>query len=252
MNRSWRARVSACPAKQPSAAGLQERRAGPGDCTCIAGADEGHVQLDARNHPVLVCCTSGIFQTAPLVGCLRRVQNWGLTAILDEYRAFAGPKGRIAHEQYIEFFDVDLVTLPGGERGAGRGGGGGEGGERGGAVSAGGASRTKPACWRDVHSVRCMPCVSCGESRLPAWFTDYNLMDVRQEVAELEELRQQLTGLEEKESQAAGGRLAEDDEREKRRIVFALRCAEAQRSTIVCSPGIRMGKQSLLDDEDDD
>ena len=183
---------------------MPERHAGAGECTCIAGADEGHVQLDARNHPVLVCCTSGIFQTAPLVGCLRRVQNWGLTAILDEYRAFAGPKGRIAHEQYIEFFDVDLVTLPG------------------------------------------------GEGRLPAWFTDYNLMDVRQQVAELEELRQQLSGLEEKERQAAGGGLAEDDQREKRRIVFALRCAEAQRSTIVCSPGIRMGKQSLIDDEDDD
>lgn len=70
-----------------------------------------HVQLDAGNHPVLVCCTSGIFQTAPLVGCLRRVQNWSLTAILDEYRAFAG-KARLTHEQYIEFFDVDLVTLP--------------------------------------------------------------------------------------------------------------------------------------------
>ena len=37
--------------------------------------------LDAQNHPILVCCTSGIFQTAPLVGCLRRLQNWSLTAI---------------------------------------------------------------------------------------------------------------------------------------------------------------------------
>ena len=164
----------------------------------------GRAQLDARNHPVLVCCTSGIFQTAPLVGCLRRVQNWGLTAILDEYRAFAGPRGRIAHEQYIEFFDVDLVTLP------------------------------------------------AEEGRLPAWFIDYNLMDVRKKAAELEELRRQIAGLEEKESQAGGAGLAEEEQREKRRIVFALRCAEAQQSTMVCSPGIRMGKQSLVDGEDDD
>jgi protein tyrosine/serine phosphatase len=68
--------------------------------------------LDIKNHPVLVCCTSGILQTAPLVGCLRRLQNWSLTSILDEYRAYAGSKARLVHQQYIESFDVDLVTFP--------------------------------------------------------------------------------------------------------------------------------------------
>mmetsp|Transcript_23738 Transcript_23738/g.37104 ORF Transcript_23738/g.37104 Transcript_23738/m.37104 type:complete len:167 (-) Transcript_23738:348-848(-) len=60
--------------------------------------------LDTRTHPVLVCCSSGIFQTAPLIGCLRRLQNWSLTSILAEYRTFAGSRARLAHEQYIEFF----------------------------------------------------------------------------------------------------------------------------------------------------
>jgi len=68
--------------------------------------------LDRRAHPLLVCCSSGILQTCPLVGCLRRIQHWSLTSILDEFRAFAGSKGRLAHEQFIEFFDIDLVTLP--------------------------------------------------------------------------------------------------------------------------------------------
>lgn len=160
--------------------------------------------LDVRNHPVLVCCTSGIFQTAPLVGCLRRVQNWSLTAILDEYRAFAGPKGRLTHEQYIEFFDVDLVTLE--------------------------------------------------EGRLPAWFIDYNLMDFRQKALELDDLRQQLTILHARELDEHQDRLTPEEKLRKRRILFALRCSDAQRSTMLCSPGAleRMGKQSLVDDEDDD
>eukprot|EP00960_Hanusia_phi_P034674 751229-Hanusia_phi.AAC.1 len=74
--------------------------------------DALEIVLDHRKHPLLICCTSGVFQTAPLVGCLRRLQNWSLTSILDEYRAFAGLKARLVHEQYIEFFDVDLVSLP--------------------------------------------------------------------------------------------------------------------------------------------
>lgn len=68
--------------------------------------------LDVKNHPVLICCTSGILQTAPVVGCLRRLQNWSLTSILDEYRTYAGSKARLVHQQYIESFDVDLVTFP--------------------------------------------------------------------------------------------------------------------------------------------
>jgi len=160
--------------------------------------------LDVRNHPVLVCCTSGIFQTAPLVGCLRRVQNWSLTAILDEYRAFAGPRGRLTHEQYIEFFDVDLVTLP------------------------------------------------AEEGRLPAWFIDYNLMDFQQKALELDGLRQQLRMLQARESDESQERLTAEEKLTKRRIHFALRCSDAQWSTMLCSPDTRMGKQSLVDDEDDD
>mmetsp|Transcript_1961 Transcript_1961/g.5420 ORF Transcript_1961/g.5420 Transcript_1961/m.5420 type:complete len:230 (+) Transcript_1961:2-691(+) len=68
--------------------------------------------LDVRNHPLLVCCTSGIHQTGTLVGCLRRLQGWGLTCTLDEYSLYAGNRVRVVHEQFIELFDTDLVRLP--------------------------------------------------------------------------------------------------------------------------------------------
>jgi len=132
------------------------------------------------------------------------VQNWSLTAILDEYRAFAGPRGRLTHEQYIEFFDVDLVTLP------------------------------------------------AEEGRLPAWFIDYNLMDFQQKVLELDGLRLQLSVLQARESDESQERLTAEEKLTKRRINFALRRSDAQWSTMLCSPDTRMGKQSLVDDEDDD
>jgi hypothetical protein len=154
------------------------------------------------------------------------VQNWSLTAILDEYRAFAGSKGRITHEQYIEFFDVDLVTLP------------------------------------------------AEDGRLPAWFEDYNLTGVREQSLRLENLRERLKVLEAKQGEEASvksvslipqssssrlndvasssSRLDDREKKEKRRILFELRLWEAQRSTMVCSPDTRMGKQSLVDDDSDD
>lgn len=132
------------------------------------------------------------------------MQNWSLTAILDEYRAFAGPRGRLTHEQYIEFFDVDLVTLP------------------------------------------------AEEGRLPAWFIDYNLMDFQQKVLELDGLRLQLSVLQARESDESQERLTAEEKLTKRRIHFALRRSDAQWSTMLCSPDTRMGKQSLVDDEDDD
>lgn len=69
--------------------------------------------LNPDTHPVLVECTSGIHQTGTLVGCLRRLLNWNLASIVNEYRAFAGSlHPRVMNEQFIELFDTDLVTLP--------------------------------------------------------------------------------------------------------------------------------------------
>jgi protein tyrosine/serine phosphatase len=66
--------------------------------------------LDGTRHPLLVLCSSGLHHTGVLVGCLRRLQQWNLTSILQvratELRFF--PKElwpslapyRLAHAHY--------------------------------------------------------------------------------------------------------------------------------------------------------
>lgn len=72
-----------------------------------------HVLLEPANYPIGIMCTLGRHHTGTLVGCLRKLQGWNLTAILEEYRRHAGSKRRLLNEQFIELFDVDLVQLPG-------------------------------------------------------------------------------------------------------------------------------------------
>ncbi|KAG5458414.1 MAG: tyrosine phosphatase family-domain-containing protein [Olpidium bornovanus] len=77
--------------------------------------------LNEENHPVLI--QAGIHETGTFVGCLRKLQGWNFSSIVGEvrmcldhytrkYRSYAGSKARYVNEQYIELFDVDLVTLP--------------------------------------------------------------------------------------------------------------------------------------------
>lgn len=44
--------------------------------------------LDGARHPLLLLCSSGLHHTGVLVGCLRRLQQWNLTSIL-QVRLFA-------------------------------------------------------------------------------------------------------------------------------------------------------------------
>lgn len=74
--------------------------------------------LDPRNYPLMVMCNLGRHRTGypsnpgTVVGCLRKLQNWNLTSILEEYRRYAGSKVRVLSEQFIELFDIDLVRIP--------------------------------------------------------------------------------------------------------------------------------------------
>ncbi len=68
--------------------------------------------LDRRSHPILVMCSSGIHLTGTVIGCLRRLQCWALSSILDEYDSFAHARSRYADRQFIELFDTDLICLP--------------------------------------------------------------------------------------------------------------------------------------------
>eukprot|EP00743_Colponemidia_sp_Colp-15_P005848 GILK01006285.1.p1 GENE.GILK01006285.1~~GILK01006285.1.p1 ORF type:complete len:333 (+),score=35.37 GILK01006285.1:40-999(+) len=72
----------------------------PEDVICVALAEI----CDVRNHPLLIHCNKGKHRTGCVVGTLRKVQQWGLTSILDEYRRFAHPKARFMDQQFIELF----------------------------------------------------------------------------------------------------------------------------------------------------
>jgi len=63
--------------------------------------------LDVSNHPILIHCNKGKHRTGCLVGCLRKVQGWGLSSIFDEYIRFAQPKARIVDQRCIELFDPE-------------------------------------------------------------------------------------------------------------------------------------------------
>ncbi|XP_057849037.2 uncharacterized protein LOC131059981 [Cryptomeria japonica] len=67
------------------------------------------VLLDTRNHPVLIHCEKGKRRTSCLVGCLRKVQNWCLASVFEEYQRFAGIKSEVLDLQFIEQFDVSFV-----------------------------------------------------------------------------------------------------------------------------------------------
>ncbi|DBA02481.1 TPA: hypothetical protein N0F65_010953 [Lagenidium giganteum] len=94
--------------------GLKYRSASHWKCMSEGMAKEAieHL-LDQRRHPILLMCKTGVHFSGTVIGCLRRLQNWSLTATIDKYRNLASSvKTRFENEQFIELFDVDLVTLP--------------------------------------------------------------------------------------------------------------------------------------------
>ncbi|KAI9142625.1 tyrosine phosphatase putative [Paraphysoderma sedebokerense] len=69
--------------------------------------------LDESNHPMLIHCNKGKHRIGCVVGCLRKLQNWSMTSIFDEYRRFAGTKIRIADQEVVyilSFFRLSSVS----------------------------------------------------------------------------------------------------------------------------------------------
>ncbi|KAK7344109.1 hypothetical protein VNO77_13392 [Canavalia gladiata] len=64
------------------------------------------VLIDVRNHPVLIHCNRGKHRTGCIVGCLRKLQNWCLSSVFEEYERFAGAKSRITDLRFLETFNV--------------------------------------------------------------------------------------------------------------------------------------------------
>ncbi|XP_060211624.1 tyrosine-protein phosphatase DSP3-like [Lycium barbarum] len=73
--------------------------------------DALRVIVDVRNQPVLVHCKRGKHRTGCLVGCLRKLQNWCLGAVVEEYKHFAGAKWRETDLKFLESFDVSCIRL---------------------------------------------------------------------------------------------------------------------------------------------
>ncbi|OAY63155.1 probable tyrosine-protein phosphatase At1g05000 [Ananas comosus] len=65
--------------------------------------------LDERNHPLLIHCKRGKHRTGCVVGCLRRLQKWCLTSVLDEYQRFAAAKARMCDQRFVESFDISSL-----------------------------------------------------------------------------------------------------------------------------------------------
>ncbi|KAJ0013955.1 tyrosine-protein phosphatase DSP3-like [Pistacia vera] len=64
------------------------------------------ILIDVRNHPVLIHCNRGKHRTGCLVGCLRKLQNWVLSSVFEEYQHFAGRKSRTTDLKFIETFNI--------------------------------------------------------------------------------------------------------------------------------------------------
>ncbi|XP_050897583.1 tyrosine-protein phosphatase DSP3 [Lathyrus oleraceus] len=64
------------------------------------------ILLDVRNHPVLIHCKRGKHRTGCVVGCFRKMQNWCLSSMFEEYQRYAGAKSRTADLTFIEMFDI--------------------------------------------------------------------------------------------------------------------------------------------------
>lgn len=65
--------------------------------------------LNPDNHPILIHCNKGKHRTGTIVGCIRKLQNWSLTMIFDEYRRFAFPKARGLDQQCIEMYNPNEI-----------------------------------------------------------------------------------------------------------------------------------------------
>lgn len=67
------------------------------------------IVIDPANQPILIHCNRGKHRTGCLIGCIRKLQNWSLTMIFDEYRRFAFPKARALDQQFIELYDDEEI-----------------------------------------------------------------------------------------------------------------------------------------------
>lgn len=57
-------------------------------------------------------CSMELFADIVMIACLRRLQRWCLTSVIDEFRALSLRRNCFDLEQFIEYFDISLVRYP--------------------------------------------------------------------------------------------------------------------------------------------
>lgn len=62
------------------------------------------IVMDPRKRPLLIHCNKGKHRTGCVIGCIRRLRNWAISSIVDEYILFAWPKPRVEDQKFIEAF----------------------------------------------------------------------------------------------------------------------------------------------------
>lgn len=65
--------------------------------------------IDVRIHPVLIHCKRGKHRTGCVVGSFRKLQNWCLSSVLEEYKLYAGVKARETDLNFLENYDVSYL-----------------------------------------------------------------------------------------------------------------------------------------------
>lgn len=78
--------------------------------------DALQIILTPERYPLAVTCKTGMHRTGTVIGCFRKLQNWSLSNIIEEFRRYTGLKPSSMHEQFIELFDTDLVKIPSNEK----------------------------------------------------------------------------------------------------------------------------------------
>ncbi|KAI3705977.1 hypothetical protein L1987_76228 [Smallanthus sonchifolius] len=68
-----------------------------------------NILIDVRVHPVLIHCKRGKHRTGCVVGSLRKLQNWCLSSVLEEYKLYAGVKSRDTDLKFLETYDVSYL-----------------------------------------------------------------------------------------------------------------------------------------------
>lgn len=70
------------------------------------------VVADSKNLPTIVVCKTGRVFVPTVIACLRKLQHWSMTSILEEFRRYAmGVRQQQQLEQLIEVFDVEQVEV---------------------------------------------------------------------------------------------------------------------------------------------